>query len=111
MLFLVGWPHIWTKDDEGASTKQGYQSLREQSSYISQTCCPRVISKRTSKHTRLCEYAALYFGHKLHIDQNEKLKMYGVTHVVARDGFSGKIVSFVTMPIKSNTVIYEAIYR
>ena len=57
------------------------------------------------------QYAALYFGHKLHIDQNEKLKMYGVTHVVARDGFSGKIVSFVTMPIKSNTVIYEAIYR
>ena len=57
------------------------------------------------------QYAALYFGHKLHIDQNEKLKMYGVTYVVARDGFSGKIVSFVTMPIKSNTVIYEAIYR
>lgn len=57
------------------------------------------------------QYAALYFGHKLHIDQNEKLKMYGVTHVVARDGFSGKIVSFVTMPIKSNTVIYDAIYR
>ena len=56
-------------------------------------------------------YVALYFGHKLHIDQNEKLKMYGVTHVIARDGFSGKIVSFVTMPIKSNTVIYEAIYR
>ena len=57
------------------------------------------------------QYAVLYFGHKLHIDQNEKLKMYGVTHVVARDGFSGKIVSFVTMPIKSNTVIYDAIYR
>ena len=32
MLFLVGWPHIWPKDDEGVSTKQGYQSLREQSS-------------------------------------------------------------------------------
>ena len=25
------------------------------------------------------QYAALYFGHKLHIDQNEKLKMYGMT--------------------------------
>lgn len=28
-------------------------------------------------------YLAEYFGHKLHIDLNEKLKMFGVTHVVA----------------------------
>ena len=77
-------------------------------------CCPRVISKTTSNtldRVNPVQYAALYFGHKLHIDQNEKLKMYGVTHVVARDGFSGKIVSFVTMPVKGNIVIYEAIYR
>ena len=39
-------------------------------------------------------YIALYFGHKLHLDQNEKLKMFGVTHIVARDGYSGKIVAF-----------------
>ena len=56
-------------------------------------------------------YIALCFGHKLHIDQNEKLQMFGVTHVIARDGFSGKIVSFVTMPVKNNLVIYEGIFR
>ena len=39
-------------------------------------------------------YHADYFGHKLHIDQNEKLAMYGVTHIEAVDGFSGKIVGF-----------------
>ncbi len=54
-------------------------------------------------------FAADYFGHKLHVDQNEKLVMYGVTHVCARDGYSGKIVAFVTMPIK-NTLRSIRIY-
>ena len=36
-------------------------------------------------------YHADNFGHKLHIDQNEKLLMYGVTHIGAVDGFSRKI--------------------
>ena len=56
-------------------------------------------------------YIALYFGPKLHIDQNEKLKMFGVSHTVARDGFSGKIVSYCTMPVKNNLAIYESIFR
>lgn len=38
-------------------------------------------------------YKADYFGHKLHIDQNEKLVTYGLTHVCASDGYSGKLVS------------------
>ena len=56
-------------------------------------------------------YISLYFGHKLHLDQNGKLRMFGVTHVVAKDGFSGKIVGFSTMPVKNNLTIYESIYR
>ena len=44
-------------------------------------------------------YSANYFGHKVHLDQNEKISMYGVTHVIARDGFSGMIVAYSTMPI------------
>jgi hypothetical protein len=44
-------------------------------------------------------YRSAYFGEKLHIDQNEKLILFGVTHVCAIDGFSGKVVGFVTMPI------------
>ena len=47
----------------------------------------------------------------LHVDQNEKLVKYGVTHEIARDGFSGKIVSYLTLPIKNNLAIYEHIYR
>ena len=56
-------------------------------------------------------YNAVYFGQKVHIDQNEKLKMFGVTHIIARDGFSGKIVSYCTMPVKNNLAIYESIFR
>lgn len=56
-------------------------------------------------------YTAKYFGEKLHIDQNEKLIAFGVTHVCAVDGFSGKLVGFISMPVKSNTIIYDKLYR
>ena len=52
-----------------------------------------------------------YFGEKVHIDQNEKLVLFGVTHICAVDGYSGKIVAFCSMPIKNNiSIIYEKIY-
>ncbi|XP_034054739.1 uncharacterized protein LOC117534609 [Gymnodraco acuticeps] len=57
-------------------------------------------------------YSAEYImGHKLHIDQNEKLVMYGVTHVLAVDGFSSNIVSHSTMPVKNNLTIYQEVYQ
>ena len=56
-------------------------------------------------------YHADYFGQKLHVDQNEKLVMYGATHVIARDGYSGMVVAIATMPIKNNLTIYEDIFR
>ncbi|XP_041843882.1 uncharacterized protein LOC121641670 [Melanotaenia boesemani] len=56
-------------------------------------------------------YQAEYMGHKLHMDQNEKLAMYGVTHVLAIDGFSKKVVAHSTMPVKNNLTIYQEVYR
>ena len=56
-------------------------------------------------------YTARYFGHKLHLDQNEKLIHYGVTYVLARDGYSGKIVAGALMSVKNNSTIYEQVYR
>ncbi|XP_039890167.1 uncharacterized protein LOC120735054 [Simochromis diagramma] len=56
-------------------------------------------------------YHAECMGHKVHLDQNEKLVMFGVTHVLAVDGFSKKIVSHSTMPIKNNLSIYEYVFR
>ena len=51
----------------------------------------------TAQHVNPVPYRA---GHKLHVDQNEKLVMFGVTHICGIDGYSRKIVRLVTMPIK-----------
>ena len=56
-------------------------------------------------------YHADYFGEKLHMDQNEKLVMYGVTYVLARDGYSGKIVAGTVMSYKNNLIVYDKVYR
>ena len=65
----------------------------------------------TERQTNPMPYVAEYYGHKLHIDQNEKLAMYGVTHVCAIDGFSRFVPAFSCMPVKNNVVIYEEIFR
>lgn len=65
------------------------------------------VIERTNPHL----YNAHYFGHRIHIDQNEKLAMYGLTYVLARDGYSGKIVAGSVMSQKNNLIIYEKIYR
>ena len=67
--------------------------------------------QHTERQTNPIPYHADYHGHKLHIDQNEKLVMYGVTHVCAIDGFSRYITAYSTMPIKNNFVIYDQIFR
>ena len=56
-------------------------------------------------------YRSEYFGEKLHLDQNEKLAMFGVTHVLAVDGYSRKIVGMVTMPVKNAIAIYHTLLR
>ena len=52
-------------------------------------------------------------GHKLHMDQIEKLAMYqyGFAEISACDGYSKKTVAFATMSLKNNVLIYEHIYR
>ena len=66
---------------------------------------------RTERQINPVPYRADYFGEKVHVDQNEKLSAFGVTHVCAVDGFSGKIVGFATMPVKNNRLIYEHMYK
>lgn len=65
----------------------------------------------TARQTNPHVYYAEYAGHKIHMDQNEKLVDFGVTEVVASDGFSGKILGFSVMPIKNNLIIYDDVYR
>lgn len=56
-------------------------------------------------------YQATFYGEKIYLDQNEKLVMFGVVHVVAVDGYSRKIVGFSTMPRKNPITIYGTILR
>jgi len=65
----------------------------------------------TARNLNPIPYKADYFGHKLHMDQNEKIVMYGVVHVAAIDGHSRYVVGGATMPIKNNMVIYRDVYR
>lgn len=69
--------------------------------------------RRQNSHDRRnpVPYQALYYGHKIHIDQNEKLVSFGVTSVISRDGYSGKIITFAVMPVKNNIAIYDLIFR
>ena len=56
-------------------------------------------------------FSADYFGHNLDLDQNEKLVMYGVTHVVVIDGRSHFVVAASKLPIKNKIVYYGLLYR
>ena len=66
---------------------------------------------RTERQTNPIPYTAEYFGHKIHIDQNEKLVMYGVALYAAVDGFSGMIVAFAVMPVKNPITIYGSLFE
>lgn len=75
---------------------------------------PAYTTQRRTSTTRAVNpipYRADYFGHKMHMDQNEKLVMYGVTHVAAIDGHSRFVLATAIMPIKNNLTIYKDIYK
>ena len=62
---------------------------------------------RTERQTNPHPYVAEYYGHKLHLDQNEKLVMHGVTHVWSIDGYSKYITGFCCIPVKNNIIICD----
>ena len=37
--------------------------------------------------------------------------IFGVTHVCAIDGYSGKVICFALMPVKNNVEIYKHVFR
>lgn len=55
-------------------------------------------------------YNSQYFGHKLHVDLNEKLVDFNCLLVGAIDGFSGKLLSYFTIHRK-NCVNVCQMYR
>ncbi len=98
----------------GLLASQGIRVGQERVGKSLKRIYPQYHHRRVTSTARLLNpipYSAEYFGHKVHVDQNEKLIMYGITHVCARDGFSGKVVGFITMPIKNNIEIYQHLFR
>ena len=99
---------------KGHLLSEGLNVAEARISSCLQRVCPDDYQSRitnTINRTNPVRYSANYFGHKLHIDQNEKLALCGVTHVFACDGYSGKIVSFLTLPVKNNVAIYDSVFR
>lgn len=66
---------------------------------------PAAHSRRHQTAGRSINPIPTFYGQKLHMDQNEKLVMYGVVHVVAIDGFSRRIVGFSTAKTPSQFTI------
>ena len=99
-----GVSHIRQKDDEmRLSQKHKVNISQRRVPSALQVVAPIYHQRRQSNTARVINpipYRSDYFGHKLHIDQNEKLVMYGVTHVVAIDCHSRFIPAGSTMLIK-----------
>ena len=62
-----------------------------------------------TRHLNPVPYFAEYFGHKLH--QNEKRVRYGVTEVIAVDGYSSFITGKSVMALENNIIIYRDVFR
>ena len=58
------------------------------------------FTSQGSRNLNPTPYYAEEFGHKLHMDQNEKLAIFGVTYVLA----------IASMPVKNNITIYDRVY-
>ena len=71
----------------------------------------RQREQNTAKLLNPKPYQADYFGHKMHLDQNEKLVMYGCTTVLAIDGYSSCVLAVASMPVKNNIEIYRSVFR
>ena len=99
---------------QGSLRAEGIRVSQRRIGRSLQRTFPLAHSQRAQTLGRLLNpipYRAEYFGEKIHLDQNEKLVMYGIVHVIAVDGYSRKIVGFATMPRKNPITIYREVYR
>ena len=113
--FSLGRSNLWSKDDERyVQQKYKVNISQRRTSNALQVAAPKYHQRHQTNTARLTypiPYKADYFRRKLHIDQNEKLVMYGVTHVTAIDGHSRFFLCGVTMLVNNNQIIYEKVYR
>ena len=115
MLYSSGWTNIWQKNDDRLSLSKIRHCIGQNRVGASLAKVHpgghRKRQNKSERQTNPIPYRVDYFDHKLHLDQNEKMDMYRVTHVVAIDGHSRFVVAASTSPVKSNILIYDQIYR
>ena len=112
LLICWGWIILWSKNDDRATfiwRDRSKSAACWLSPAVGQPSSSSPLPKKDAQSDKSDLVHSKYFGEKLHIDQNEKPVMFGVTHVCAVDGHNGRIVGFVTMPIK-NITVYECLY-
>lgn len=95
-----GSSNIWTQKYEGTVG-------RKKESKLDNTNCSSALLISTNKDSLSVLYCAAIFWHKLHIDQNEKIVMFGMTHLGNR--WLQWKVAFASMPVKTNE-IYKHIF-
>ena len=94
----------------------GFLESQLDESVASQSCIEKSLARVSPFYhqQRLCcterqrnpvPYSAEYRGHKLQDDQNEKLVIYGVTHVCSMNAYSRHVPAYSCMSIKNNFVI------
>ena len=115
LMTLIGWTSLWSQDDEGAHRwkRRATVASEKRVGKSLQRVAPEYHQRRqndSAQRTNPIPYIANNYEHKLHIDQNKKLVMYGVTHVCAIDGSSKYIPGFHTMSVKNNLIICENLY-
>ena len=96
----------------GRRTLHGY--LRSQGVHVSQSRVGAYLSRvapRPAQSRRAQTHRQLNPTPCRSEDFGEKLGMFGVTHVLAVDGHSHKIVGMVTMPVNNAIMIYHTLLR
>ena len=95
---------------KGYLQSQGIQASERRVGNVMRELNPESSRSRREWKNRVINpipYTARYLGDKLHIDQNEKLIMFGVCHVAAKDCYSSKIIAHKVFPAKNSVAIYK----
>lgn len=82
---------------QGLPLSEGLRAGQGRVSVLLECAAPIHYAARRRDTIRLLNpppYHAHYFGEKLHLNQNKKCVMFGVTHNVAVDGCSRKLYNY-----------------
>ena len=102
-FIIIGWEILLTQNDDCLLSSKGkcVSEVKVRKSLKKfDPACHQIKHETAGTPVNPKCYNADYFDDKVHLDQNEKLKMFGVTHVMARDDFSRMIVAFLRFLLK-----------